>query len=86
MSINRFFAPLVLLALAILPACRKGATFSRIPASQERRMARIAAETSGKPAPRTGGIMFPQQVGREIRAQAIRPPTPGPMQPPPPGT
>jgi len=86
MLINRLLAPLAMLALATLPACRKGATFSRIPAGQEGRVARIAAETSDKPAPRTGGIPFPQQVGREIRAQAVRPPTPGPMQPPPPGT
>jgi hypothetical protein len=75
------------LAAFTIAGCHRATSgISRVPPGQEKVLANIAANTSDKVPPRRGGVMMPQETGRQIRAQAVRPPTPGPYVPPPAGT
>lgn len=80
-------AHLAPIACLVLAGCHDGAPISRVPAGQEGKVADIPAHTPNTAPPRTGGFLAPQETGRQIRAQAVRPPTPGGnLNPPPPGT
>lgn len=70
--------------LSTLCGCHRDPSFSLIPAGQEAAVAEIARTAPSTAPPRTGGFLMPQETGRQIRAQAIRPPTPGATNNPPP--
>lgn len=78
-------APL-LPALIALAGCQRQPSFTRTPAGEEANLAGIARATPATAPPRTGGFLDPPRVGKEVRAQSVRPPTPGQRQPPPAGS